>query len=202
MHIGEKVSCEHRDVAAPLPQWRNVEAQDVQPIEEVDAEGTILHRVLDGHVAGGEDAAVDRHLLRGTEPPDATLLEHAQQLRLEVERKLMNLVEEERAASGQFHEAELAGARAGEGAGLVPEQLRLEQGVGNGRTVDGHERRSGIATLAMDAAGEHLLARAGLPDEQHRRRRGLRNTTGDVDDLTKLCTATDHAVEREALRRF
>ena len=57
------------------------------------------------------------------EPPQPPLLEHAQQLRLQLDGNLTHLVEEERAAVGQLEHARAALIRAGEGAALVAEDL-------------------------------------------------------------------------------
>ena len=60
------------------------------------------------------------------EPLDLALLQHAQQLHLDVGRDLADLVEEQRAAVGLREAAVVALDRAGEGALLVAEQLGLE----------------------------------------------------------------------------
>ena len=49
-------------------------------------------------------------------------------LRLQLERQLANLVEEQRAAVGALERAAVLGVRAGEGAALVTEQLALDRG--------------------------------------------------------------------------
>jgi hypothetical protein len=46
-----------------------------------------------------------------------------------------------------------------------PEQLALEQGVGDGGAVDGDERTLAAVGELVGAAGQHLLARATLADE-------------------------------------
>ena len=51
------------------------------------------------------------------------LLEEAEEVRLDLEREVANLVEEDRAAAGGLDAAELALVRPGEGALLVAEQL-------------------------------------------------------------------------------
>ena len=58
---------------------------------------------------------------------ELALLQHAQQLRLQLEGQLADLVEEQRAAVGQLEAPELPRQRAGERPLLVPEQLALDQ---------------------------------------------------------------------------
>ena len=71
-------------------------------------------------------------------PPDAlelAVLEHPQQLGLQVERQLADLVEEQRAAVRDLEPTFPHPGRAGERALLVPEQLALDQRRRHRRTV-------------------------------------------------------------------
>jgi hypothetical protein len=69
--------------------------------------------------------------------------EHAQEPGLQVERHVADLVEEERSAVGLLEATAACRLRAGEGAALVAEQLRLEQVLRDRRGVDGDERTAG-----------------------------------------------------------
>ena len=62
-------------------------------------------------VGGGDDAHVDRDGSCAAEPAHHARLERAQQLRLQLERQLADLVEEERAAVGALEGAGDAGDR-------------------------------------------------------------------------------------------
>ena len=73
------------------------------------------------------DPHVDTLRPRAAEPLELLLLQHAQQLRLELERNVADLVEEERAAVGELEAADLLRDRAGERAALVAEELALEK---------------------------------------------------------------------------
>ena len=71
------------------------------------------------------------------EPLECALLEHPQQLGLQLERQVADLVEEQRAAVGQLEAARPSRRDgAGEGALLVAEQLALEQAGGQRGAVD------------------------------------------------------------------
>ena len=72
-------------------------------------------------------------------------------------------------------------ARAGERPALVAEELALEDGLGQGAAVDGHERLVGARALRVDGAGDELLARAALADDEDRgrRRRDVRDRLVD-----------------------
>jgi hypothetical protein len=65
--------------------------------------------------------------------------------RTHLQRHVADLVEEERAALGEFEAPEPRRHRTGEGALLVAEQFALEQIGGNGTAIDGHE---GLAAAA------------------------------------------------------
>src|SRR5258708_37335390 len=111
----------------------------------------------------------------------------------------MHLVEKQGPAPGQLHEAGLAPPRARERTGFVPEQLGLEQRIGNGGAVDGHEGRGRVTALVVDAAREHLLARAGFAQQQHGGGMRLGHPAREVDRLPQLDAATDDPVESESL---
>ena len=64
---------------------------------------------------------------RAAQALELALLQHAQQLRLQLQRDLADLVEKHRAVVGQLEAADALRDRAGERAPLVPEQLALEQ---------------------------------------------------------------------------
>ena len=50
----------------------------------------------------------------------------------------------------------------------MAEQLALQQGLGDGRAVEGQERRIGAGAVLVDGAGDELLAGAALAGDQHR----------------------------------
>ena len=91
---------ERRDFLAPLAQRRQVEADDVEAVEEVLAEAA----VGDERSRSALVAAMTRtSTLTGcalAERVDLVGLEEAQQLRLQLGADLGDLVEEERAAGG------------------------------------------------------------------------------------------------------
>ena len=78
-------------------------------------------------VGRGDDARVGADGLAAADAGELALLEDAQQLRLQVERHVGDLVQEERAAGRGLELADAALDGAGEGAPLVAEQLALEQ---------------------------------------------------------------------------
>lgn len=61
--------------------------------------------------------------------------------------------------------------RASEGAFLVTEQLAVEQGVGQARTLDDDEGAAGAIARLMHGTCKQLLAGPGLAQQQHRQHR-------------------------------
>src|SRR5262249_4194884 len=101
-------------------------------------------------------------------------------LRLTVQRHLADLVEEQRAAIGQLHQALLRRLGVGECALLVAEQLALEQGLSDRGTVDFHERRIPPRALVVQAARDELLAGAALAVDQDGRRLAARQLADEL----------------------
>ena len=162
---------QHRDVGGAFAQRRDRDRKGVEPIEEVGAELAGLHRLLQVDVGGGDDAHVDlRHLL-GAEPLDLAGLQRAQQLDLHGQRQVAGFVEEQRAAVRALEAAGARQLRAGVGALLDAEELGLDQLVRDRRAVDGDERPLRARPVVVQPAREHLLADAGLAEQQHGDRR-------------------------------
>ncbi len=80
---------------------------------------------------------------------------------------LADLVEEERAALGRREVARVALLRAGERALLVPEELGLEQRLGQRRAVQLDQRAGGDRARVVDPAGDLALAGPALAEQQH-----------------------------------
>src|SRR6185369_11625097 len=79
------------------------------------------------------------------EARDAPLFEDAQEFRLEMQRKLTDLVDEHRAAVGRLENAGARSDGAGEGACGVTEQDGLGQCRRQRRAVEDDERAAGMA---------------------------------------------------------
>jgi hypothetical protein len=105
--------------------------------------------------------------MRAPDALDLAFLQRAQQLRLEVQRQLPDLVQEQRPAVGQLEAADLPRHRPGEGALLVSEEIALDEGRGDGRAVHLHQHRLLAAAARMEGAGDQLLSGAGLARQEH-----------------------------------
>ena len=81
--------------------------EHVQAIVEVFAERAVANPLLQVAVRGGDDPGVDANRCRAAEPLELPLLEHPQQLHLDVDRQIANLVEEHRRVIGDLEPADL-----------------------------------------------------------------------------------------------
>ena len=75
----------------------------------------------------------------------------------------------------------------------MPEQLRFEQRLRNGRAVHLDQRHVALRAAVMDGTRHHLLAGAGLAGDQHRALR-LRDQLGTLQDVLHRAAAADDAV--------
>src|SRR5207302_1232560 len=87
----EEGAHQDRNVLAPLAQRRHRDRHRVDPEVEILAERAIPDRDLRAAVGRGDQSKVDGHGLRSAEPAYDALLQHAQELGLEVLRHLDDL---------------------------------------------------------------------------------------------------------------
>jgi hypothetical protein len=93
-------------------------------------------------------------------------------------RHLTDLVEEQGAAVGFLEETAAVFDRTGESAALVPEQLALEEMLGQRSGIDGDERTVAQRPVAMQGTRDELLARAGLALQE--------NVDGGAGDFSRV----------------
>src|SRR5439155_165033 len=91
-------------------------------------------------VSRGDDPHVHFDRLRSADAGELPLLQEAKKFRLREHAEVADLVQEQRAAVGELDLAEPARQSAREGAFLMPEQLALDEGLRDGRAVEGDER--------------------------------------------------------------
>src|SRR5262245_10711397 len=161
-HQLRKVMGEDRNVLGPLPQRRYADRHDAQAVVEVAPELATLHCQLDVAIRGRDDAYVDLDRVRAANALELHLLQHAQQLRLEIDTHLGNLVEQQRAAAGALEGPGHLTDGARECALLMPEQRALHEPFGHRSTIELHELAVPAVALVMNGPGHQLLSRAGF----------------------------------------
>ena len=156
------------DVLAPLAQRRQVDRHHVQPVVQILAEPLGLDLGQQVAIAGGDDARIDADGLRIADALELALLQHAQQLDLQLGRGGVDFVEKDRAGVGRLEAAGAIVDRAGERAAHVAEQFAFQQAFAQRAAVDAHERAAAARAGLMDRLGDQFLAGAGLAQQQHR----------------------------------
>jgi hypothetical protein len=156
-----------RNVVATLAQRGNENRQDVQSIVQIFAKLTYLDECRQVLVSGGNHANV--HVVRpvtahGSKVPR---LEPPQKLRLQVDRQLADLVEQQRAAVCLREQAvaRLHGSR--ECPARMPKELRLEQVFRNGSNVHRDEGAVTTSAASVDRTRDELFADPGFAGHEH-----------------------------------
>ena len=131
------------NVFATFAQRRNVQLDHVQAIIQIFAKAAGRHFGFQIAVRGGDHLHVDVHRMSRTDRSDFLLLQHAQQLGLQVERHFADFVQKDDPLLGGPKHTQRASVGAGEGPLLVTEQLALGQRGRERRAVDRNERFAG-----------------------------------------------------------
>src|SRR3546814_612586 len=116
-----KMFGQHEDVFAPLLQWRQLQRDDVQPIEQILPEAAFSDFTAEVIVRCSDDAYVDRHRCSRAYGPYFMLFQNSQQLGLRRERHVADFVKKYRAAVGCQKQARAAAIGASERACDVAE---------------------------------------------------------------------------------
>jgi hypothetical protein len=129
------------------------------------AKAPLAHRGFRIQVGRADEAKVDGDDLGAPQPTHGALLEHAQELGLEIHRHLGDLVEQERAPVRLLDQPGLVRRGPGERPLDVAEQFALQNIAGDGGTVDGYERPCGAAAAGVKrtSAREVIHSRSARP---------------------------------------
>ena len=162
----DEVLGEALDVALAVAQRRRRDDGLGEAVVEVHPEGAAVDRLEQVDVGGGHQADVEVLGLAPADPLDGALLQHAEELGLDVQREVADLVEEEGAPVRALEMADARGHRPGEGALLVPEELALDEVLRQHRAVDGDEGPRAPLARGVDGAREELFAGARLARDE------------------------------------
>ena len=133
--------------------------------------------------------------LRVAHALELVLLQHAEQLDLQLGRGGVDLVEEDGAGVGGLEAAGAVVDGAGERAADVAEQLAFQQVLGQGAAVDADERAAAARAEPVDGLGDQFLAGARLAQQQHRGVR-LGHLPGEPIDILHGRAGADQARDR------
>ena len=187
----EEVAGERHDVGRPLAERRQLHRHDVEAVQQIGAESTGIDLGPQVPIGRRDDPHVDVHRLVAADALELALLQHAQELGLHRGRHLTDLVEEERATVRELEAPDASRARASERAGLVAEQLALEQALRKRGAVQFDERAIRPIAGLVNERRHALLARAALASDQHRRH-ARRDALHQLDDGLHLRRGDEH----------
>ena len=155
-------------VLTQIPQRWHLYGEHGQPVVEVDAEAAgpgFLAKVPGGRRHHPCPAHPELGL---ADPLVFTVLEHPQQLGLELRRQLADLIQEQCACRGVL---EVAGPRrggAGEGTLGVTEKGGFHQGRGDSGAVEGEVGLTGPGRSVVQGPGDEFLPGPRFALDQHR----------------------------------
>ena len=146
--VNELLNKQGEVLSAPS-QRRQLELHHLDAVVQILPEGSLLHPSGEITVGRGDHSHIGFLGVDGSERLELPFLNHAQEADLQGLAHLANLVEQQRTAPRQSEAARLILGGAREGAGLVPEELRLQERVGDRAAIDGHERTITPAAQAV-----------------------------------------------------
>ena len=150
------------DILFPLPQGRQMNGDDVDPIKKILAHPALPHQSGQVLVGGGDDADAGLAHALPAHRQVTLAFDHPQQLHLHVMPDLPQFVQEKGAAVGQVQVAVLVLVSAGKGPLAVAEKLAFQQALRNGAAVDNDKGPRRPSAHVMDRPGHQFLARAGF----------------------------------------
>ena len=112
----------------------------MQSIEEVLAEPALPDLLFEITVGGCDQTNIGAAGLRASDRFELTILQHSQQLGLEIDRQLADLVEKQCATIGELESSEPSILGVGKGARHMTKELALHQVGGQSRAVESNER--------------------------------------------------------------
>ncbi len=166
---------------------------------QILAKHPALYAILQVLVGRGDDAHVHSDRRLAADAIELALGQYPQQTGLQRRRHIPDLIQEQRAAIRLLEATAAQAVRAGEGALLVTEELRLQQFAGNGRGVERDEGLAGTRGMLVQGAGDQFLAGTGFTRDQHRHT-GAGQTADGAKHLLHGRSATQQFRNRRGAR--
>src|SRR4030095_15529592 len=158
------------DIFRTLPQGWNVNRKNIQAVKQIFAKFLLLNHLSEVAIAGCDQTGIGVNSPCASQPLEFSLLEHTQQLGVQLDGNIPDLVEEYLAAVRQLEAADALCDGAGERAFLVTEQLAFKQACRYGRAVYFHQSPFAAEPQMVERAGNQLLTRTRF---SHKKKCGL-----------------------------
>src|SRR5262245_18466570 len=137
-----------RNIFAALAQRRHRERKNIEAIVEILAKRALVDHSEQIAVCCRYQADISAQRARGAQALEGVLLQHPQELGLQLEGEIPYFVQEERAPVGQFKAPETLREGPREGTFFVPEEFAFEQAGRDGAAV---ERDKGVCAPRAEA---------------------------------------------------
>ena len=138
-HLAQEMSCQGRDVLAPITKRRYAYGEDAEPEEQVLPELARGHQLAERSVGRGQETDVDGPGPRITDGRHLAMLDRPEQLDLDLRSDVADLVQQHGSPVGELEQSVpiLNGPR--ERAAEMAEELALDQPGAEGREADRQE---------------------------------------------------------------
>src|SRR5438270_2579935 len=100
--LAQEMLYQRGNVFFTLTKWRQVNADDIQTIEQVFAELAFANQLLQIHIGGRDNTDIHLDFLDTTQMHKLAILQYPQDLALRVHAHRADLIQEQRAAIGNF----------------------------------------------------------------------------------------------------
>jgi hypothetical protein len=127
LHLGQEVQRQRRNVGRASPERRHLEHQSMNPVEEIGSEAPAPHLGTQVIVGRAHESHVDAPLPLSAHPTHTPGFEDPKQPRLKVDRKLGDLVQEQRPFVRLLERAPVRARGPSESASLVAEELAFDE---------------------------------------------------------------------------
>ena len=168
-----------------------MDADDVEPVEEILAELAGGDGLFEGFIGGGDDADIDFDGLIAADAFESAGLENAEDLGLGGGGHVADFVQEKGATIALLKFADALHGGAGEGAAFVTEEFAFEELFGDGGAIDSEERLGAAIRVVINGAGDKFFAGAAFAGDESGGIGGGQLTDNFEHLLHALATAND-----------
>ena len=139
----------------------------VDTVVQILAETSLPNQLLQVHIRSTDEPDIHRNGLGAAHPYHTPVLDHTQQLRLQVQRNIADLIKEQCPAIGLFELAHMVRVGIGEGALHMTEEFTFKQRLSDGASINGHHRLLTPEAVGVDLPCQHILTGAVLTGDEH-----------------------------------
>ena len=156
-------------ILRPLPQRRQLDLHHIQSVKKILPKRFRLHHRRQIFIRGGNHSDLRAQGLVTTQSLKFPVLQNSQKFRLQGQRHVPDLVQKDGSTIRPFKLSDSLRQRPSESPPLMPEQLTLQQSIGNGRTVDRHIRTRRPWAVRINGPGDQLLTGSAFTHQKNRR---------------------------------